>query len=257
MNLGNEVIVKNFHVLKSGHKVVAVKKDNLVYLKVQTSGGDVPTDDSQKITTDQFCLESIKRIRLTKPAGPVFKKWEITIPTLGNNGTLYTVYMHFTNLYGYGGTDTWEKFATVGKKSSHTTKCKFAYELANQINNQYIKGMQPVKATAYNDTTALTAANYTTESDGTKVYIKIEDNTYSMQTPTRSRMEMHMDPQPIEMFITTNILSPDTDPTSWASEVSTAAAAGKPDPCSSHTPASSPCRPAAAPARRTGRPAFR
>lgn len=227
MQLGNEVIVKNFHVLKSGNKVVAVEKDNLVYLKVQTSAGGVPTDDSQRITTDQFCKDWIKRIRLTKPAGPVFKKWEITIPTLGDNGTLYTVYMHFTNLYGYGITDRWEKFATVAKKAAHTTKCKFAYELANQINNQYIKGMQPVKATAYNDSTALDSSNYASQSDGTKVYIKIEDNTYSMQTPTRRRMEMHMDPQPIQMYLTTNILSPDTDPTSWASEVSTAAATGK------------------------------
>ena len=225
MNLGNEVIVKNFHVLKSGHKVVAVKKDNLVYLKVQTSAGGDPTDDSQKITTDQFCLESIKRVRLTKPDGPVFKKWEITIPTLGNNGTLYTVYMHFTNLYGYGITDRWEKFATVAKKASHTTKCKFAYELANQINNQYIKGMRPVKATAYNGSTALDSTNYASQSDGTKVYIKIEDNTYSMQTPSRRRMEMNMDPQPIQMYLTTNIL--EGADASWANEVSTAAATGK------------------------------
>lgn len=208
MNLGNEVIVKNFHVLKSGHKLTAVPTDNgMVYLKVQTDAGAVPTDESQRITTDQFCKAWIKHARLTKPSTPVFKKWEITVPsTLPDPGTLLTVYMHFTNLYGYGITDRWEKFATVVVKSGETA-ANVATKLAAQINNQYINGMRPISASASSNKVTLV------------------DNTYTMQTPTRRRMEMHMDPQPIQMTITTNIL--EGDDVSWATEVSTANASNE------------------------------
>ena len=88
MQLGNEVIVKNFHVLESGDSVSAVQKDGKVYFKV------TDTNSKDILTTDQFCLESIKRVRLTKPTSCVFKKWEITIPSsLPAAGSLLTVYM--------------------------------------------------------------------------------------------------------------------------------------------------------------------
>ena len=216
MQLGNEVIVKNFHVLKSGQVVAITKKDGKVYFKIQdvdtTTDPDTYTD---VLTTDQFCLESIKRVRLTKPTSCVFKKWEVTIPaSLPAAGTLLTVYMHFTNLNGYGITDRWEKFATVAVTSNVNTCKKVAQALAAQINAQYIQGMKPVTASATG-----------TGDASTDWKVVITDNTYPMQTPTRRRLEMHMDPQPIQMYITTNIL--EGDDTSWASEVSTEAAAGK------------------------------
>ncbi len=236
MNLGNEVIVKNFHVLKTGQEVVDQKKDGRIYFKIQKAGG--PTTDAERaevITTDQFCLDWIKRVRLSRPTAPVFRKWEITMPDIRVNadadatpavtgtdgvipGTLLTVYMHFTNLYGYGLTDRWEKFATIMVKNN-STKGSLASDMAAEINNQYIKGMKPINATA----------------DTTNGKVILEDNTFPEQRPTRRRMEMQMDPQPIEMYITTNLVtkyagrvdSVDEDEWQWAPEVATATQAHK------------------------------
>ena len=225
MNLGNEVNVKNFHVLKSGQVVTAVMKEGKVYFKIQDVDTSTDPDTyTDVLTTDQFCLESIKRVRLTKPTSCVFKKWEISIPgSLPAAGTLLTVYMHFTNLYGYGITDRWEKFATVAVTTG-ITGAQVAWDLAERINAQYIQGMRPVKATAYNNSNALTSRPANSVS-AVSPKVVITDNTYTMQTPTRRRMERNMDPQPIEMFITTNIL--EGADTSWASEVATAASNGK------------------------------
>lgn len=229
MNLGNEVIVKNFHVLSGAHIVTKVEKDGKVYFKITKSDGTTPDVENQQVTTDQFCLESIKRIRLTKPEGAKFHKWEITAPTLATgssasdyadkNGVLYTVYMHFENLFGYGITDRWEKFATIKAKvtrpatvntsnvtsANNTAKAAFVTDLAARINAQYINGNKPIIATA----------------DTTNYKVVITDNTFAMQTPTRRRMEIGADPQPVQMYLTTNII--DGEDTSWASEVRTAA----------------------------------
>lgn len=229
MNLGNEVIVKNFHVLSGAHIVTKFEKDGKVFFKITKSDGTKPDVENQRVTTDQFCLESIKRIRLTMPEAPKFKKWEISAPVLASgtsatdyadkDGVLYTVYMHFENLFGYGITDRWEKFAAIKAKvtkpatinssnvtsANNTAKAAFVTELAARINAQYIEGNKPISATA----------------DTTNYKVIITDNTYAMQTPTRRRMEIGAYPQPIQMFLTTNII--DGDDASWASEVKTAA----------------------------------
>ena len=207
MNLGNEVIVKNFHVLVDGDTVTAAKKDGKIYFKISNSA-----HADEGITTDQFCLDWIKRVRLTKPTSVPVKKWEITMPTSGGNltpevGSLLTVYMHFTNLYGYGITDRWEKYATVTVKSNDTAET-LAKRLAKTIENQYIKGMKPIKAVAQEVSSAWK--------------VILTDNTFEMQRPTRRRLEMGMDPQPIEMYITTNIL--EDEDASWCPEVANAAA---------------------------------
>lgn len=228
MNLGNEVIVKNFHVLTSNHSVAKFENDGKVYFKI-TDGANAENN----LTTDQFNPKMIKRIRLTCPTAPVFKKWEISAPTLASgttndtysdkNGLLFTVYMHFTNLYGYGLTDRWEKFATIKAtvvkpntinqanvtSANNTAKADFVTKLAAMINNQYILGMKPIVAVA----------------DTTNYKVVITDNTYTMQAPNRRRMEYMMDPQPIEMWLSTNIL--ENADASWCNEVATAAAAGK------------------------------
>lgn len=255
MQLGNEVIVKNFHVLNgvksttegSGQSAVttvvepdvaAVKKDGNVYFKVRektTVGSNSPTYGDTELTTDQFCIDWIKQVRLTKPLAPKFKKWEITMPTLSitaGDTQLFTVYMHFTNLYGYGITDRWEKFATVSANST-TKKSQLAFDLAEQINAQYIMGMKPIIAKAYDyaSSSATSGTQITsrpsTDTSGHVYKVVIEDNTFTMQTPTRRRLEMHMDPQPIQMYITTNILDPANSPDSWAAEVVAATNAHK------------------------------
>lgn len=248
MNLGNEVIVKNFHVLNgvksttegSGQSavttvvepdVLAKKKDGHVHFLVRektTVGSNAATYGDTELTTDQFCLDWIKHVRLTKPASPAFKKWEITAPGLSidsGDHKLLTVYMHFTNLFGYGIADRWEKFATISVENG-TTKKQIAFDLAERINAQYIHGMKPVVAKAYDVTTSsntytqITTRPTTSDASGHAYKVVIEDNTFAIQTPTRRRMERNMDPQPVQMTITTNILEGENS--SWAVEVKTA-----------------------------------
>lgn len=219
MNLGNEVIVKNFHVLVDGETVTATKKDGQIYFKISNS-----SDDDQNITTDQFCLDWIKRVRLTKPTSEPFKKWEITMPVDGNGvltpavGSILIVNMHFTNLYGYGVTDRWDKHGEATIVDSQDTAQALSARLAGDINSQFVDGMRPIIATS--------------EQVSNKWAVVIRDNTFGMQRPTRRRLEMGMTPQPIEMYITTNVLpytaeNPNRDIAdmrkSWCVEVATAA----------------------------------
>lgn len=229
MNLGNEVIVKNFHVLKSGQQVAQHSKDGKIYFTIDdVTGSGASAVHTPVLTTDQFCLDWVKRVRLKKPASPAFKKWEITAPSLtisAGEHKLLTVYMHFTNLFGYGIADRWEKFATISVENG-TTKKQIAFDLAERINAQYIHGMKPVVAKAYDVTTSsntytqITTRPTTADASGHVYKVVIEDNTFAIQTPTRRRMERNMDPQPVQMTITTNILEGENS--SWAVEVKTA-----------------------------------
>lgn len=273
MKFSNEVNVKNFHVLDNNHKAsVKVTNNGEAYILVKDGDGNT------LYSTDKFRLSDVKYGHISVPSVPSFKKWSITIPaTPAPPHTLYTVYMHFTNLYGYGITDRWEKYATITMKNAWVTpntssstgykwatggQAEFANALAKQINAQYIKGMKPIEATIsnytcyklvtkdkataeetttyeYHDSAPSNVAYSANTTDG-KTYtalgpvILLTDATFDQQKKNINRraLEKGFEPQPIEMYISTNILeyadpnNPEktiVEDESWCKEVADAA----------------------------------
>ena len=215
----NEVTNRQVFVLDgSANTAEAVKQlgMNKVYFKYKEPNG-------KTISTDSIQMGQIRHIRITKPAGAVFKKWVLTIDTAslisGNVGKIFQLFMHFRDFMGYdqcheksasfvlskrmisasSGTPYKVKEPDGSVVSCTSVQMAVAYELKNRINAQYNNGVQPVVAKVVS---------------GNK--IEITENL-EHQYPTKSKMERRIFPAPSNMYITTNIL--EGEDASWVEEV--------------------------------------
>lgn len=207
----NEVTNRQVFVLNGTTNTAEVVKQlgaNKVYFKYQEP-------NRKLISTDTIQIGQIRHIRISKPSGAVFKKWEFSVPktselTADRRGCLYQVFMHFRDFMGYD--QYHEKFASIVlsnriiNDSNPTTA--FANELAARINAQYINGVKPVTA-------SVIAGNSSTAAK-----IKIEE-VLDFQYPTLVKMQRRIFPAPSNMYITTNILEGEDE--SWSKEVAESA----------------------------------
>lgn len=218
----NEVTNRQVFVVDTTHTVEAKEQrsmNKIGFLYTELNG--------KQISTDMIQMGQIRQIRISKPAGAVFKKWTLSVPgstvlTAANQGKNFQVYMHIRDFMGYD--QYHEKFASIalsskilGASSSNpvvvkdpsdgttqsctTSALAFAHELKKRINAQYINGYRPVKATVQSG----------------KIVI---EEVLDFQYPTLRKMERRIFPTPCNMYITTNFLEGEDQ--SWSAEVASA-----------------------------------